>query len=90
MIESLDFVFKALLHNPHLYRVSMDFNLSISKLAIHIETRGDVLIDFFSVRFFCVKGGFDRVFCWLENCFKVCIYDERHLELVWPIVKLHE
>ena len=90
-MKSVGFVFHAVA--KHFYTVltsvefQLTFNFSISKLAMRTQTRGNVLIDNFSVLFFWVKFG---LFSWLENRFKVCICDEWHLKLVLPIVKLYE
>ena len=53
MVKSLDFVFNVIAKNFNTILTSIEFqwifNLAIGEHTIHTETRGDVLIDFFSV-----------------------------------------
>ena len=53
------------------------FNLPISKLAADPKTRGDMSINLLGVWLVGARAG---LMYWPENCFKVCVHREWHLE----------
>ena len=77
----------------HLYAIfaSVKFqwgtNLPISKLAVDTKARGGMLINLLGVWFIGARAG---LMYWPENCFKICVHCEWHLELVLSIMKLNE